>query len=96
MSNIKSTSATSQSAVENTNRIESSDLDARKAKLRWHFDQAHASARIEGHTLDPQYLADCETVISGVMTMDELRAKSAARAQATSGIATQASDHNDA
>lgn len=58
------------------------EMDVKQAELRWAFKQAHASSRIEGHIPDPLYLADCEAVIAGTMTMDEARAASLKRALA--------------
>lgn len=63
--------------------------DVTQAELRWGFEQAHASARIEGHIPDPLYLADCEAVIAGTMTMAELRAASLARALAADRAASR-------
>lgn len=57
-------------------------MDVKRAELRWAFEQAHASSRIEGHIPDPVYLADCEAVIAGTMTMNELLAASLKRALA--------------
>jgi len=56
-------------------------MNMTQAELRSAFTQAHASSRIEGHIPDPLYLADCEAVIVGTMTMDELRAASLKRAR---------------
>lgn len=54
----------------------------RRAELREHFAQAHASSRLEGHVPAPEYLRDCEDVIAGAMTLDELQARSLDRAKA--------------
>lgn len=55
-------------------------MDVKQAELRWAFKQAHASSRIEGHIPDPVYLADCEAVIAGTMTVEQALANSAERA----------------
>jgi len=52
------------------------------AELREHFAQAHASSRLEGHIPAPAYLADCEAVIAGRLTLDQLQERSLARAKA--------------
>ena len=44
------------------------------------FEQALASSRISGHVPSPEFLADCERVINGSMTLEELRAESLKRA----------------
>lgn len=44
------------------------------------FDQALASTRIEGHEPTPEFLADCEKVIAGEMTDEEMAAQSLRRA----------------
>lgn len=54
------------------------------------FDQALASTRIEGHEPTPEFLADCEKVIAGEMTDEQMAAESLRRAreldnQVTSG-----------
>ena len=49
---------------------------------RWEMDQALASARIEGHVPSAVFLADCDRVVSGEMTTDQMRAASLARALA--------------
>lgn len=54
----------------------------RRAELREHFAQAHASSRLEGLVPAPEYLDDCEAVIAGRLTLDELQARSLARAKA--------------
>lgn len=63
--------------------------EIKKARLREHFDQAHASSRLEGHIPCDQYLADCEQVICGEITLDELQARSLARALASDALARQ-------
>lgn len=55
-------------------------MDVKQAELRWAFKQAHASSRIEGHIPDLVFLADCEEVIAGTMTVDEALAASLKRA----------------
>lgn len=57
------------------------ESEIKKSILRSHFEQAHASSRIEGHIPAPEYLADCEAVIEGIITLDELQARSLARAR---------------
>lgn len=44
------------------------------------FDQALASTRIEGHEPTPEFLADCEKVIAGEMTDEQMAAESLRRA----------------
>lgn len=60
-----------------------------QAELRRAFDQVHASSRIEGHAPDPVYLADCEAVIAGTMTVDEALAESLKRALAEDRAAAE-------
>jgi hypothetical protein len=40
-----------------------------KAARRLAHEQALASTRIEGHQPSPEFLADCEAVIEGTMTL---------------------------
>lgn len=47
---------------------------------RWNWKQALASSRLEGHNPTPEFIADCEAVIKGTMTHEEIRARSLARA----------------
>ena len=44
------------------------------------LDQALANTRIEGHVPSPEFLVDCERLVGGPMTPEELRAASLARA----------------
>lgn len=46
------------------------------------FDQALASTRIEGHEPTQEFLGDCEKVIAGEMTDEEMAAESLRRARA--------------
>jgi hypothetical protein len=52
-----------------------------EADLRLAHAQALANTRIEGHEPTPEFLADCEAVNRGQMTLTEARARSLARAQ---------------
>jgi hypothetical protein len=51
-----------------------------EAQRRAAHEQALASSRLEGHVPTPEYLADCEAVIAGTMTLEGARAASLARA----------------
>lgn len=53
-----------------------------KAKRRHAMEQARASTRIEGHVPTPEFLSDCEKLVAGALTRDELRTRSLARARA--------------
>jgi hypothetical protein len=53
-----------------------------KAGRRLAHEQALASTRIESHVPTPDFLADCEAVIEGMMTREQARAASLARALA--------------
>ena len=53
-----------------------------KHQLRDDFQQAIASAQIEGFKPGAEFLADVEAVIEGTMTDEDLRAASLARALA--------------
>ncbi|MBX9794768.1 MAG: antitoxin VbhA family protein, partial [Burkholderiaceae bacterium] len=44
------------------------------AQRRLAHNQALASTRIEGHVPSPEFLADCEAVIAGTMTLEQARA----------------------
>ena len=61
--------------------------EIKKSRLREHFAQAQASSRIEGHVPCALFLADCEAVIEGAITLDELQARSLARALAADALA---------
>ena len=64
------------------------------AERRRRVEQAIADARIEGHVPSPEFLADCEAYIEGRMTLDEARARSAARAlAAANGAAIKSQPH---
>lgn len=52
-----------------------------EAERRIAVEQAVANTRIEGHLPTPEYLADFDAFIQGKMTLDEVRARSMARAQ---------------
>ena len=52
-----------------------------EAQRRAVHEQTLASSRLEGHVQMPEYLADCEAVIAGAMTLDKARAASLARAR---------------
>jgi hypothetical protein len=53
-----------------------------KAQRRLAHEQALASTRIEGHKPTPEFLADCEAVVEGTMTIEQAGAASLARALA--------------
>jgi len=53
-----------------------------EAERRYAHEQALASAMIEGYEPTPEFLADCEAVIAGTMTREQVRAASLARALA--------------
>jgi len=69
-----------------TNRLSG---ESQRAQRRWASEQALASARIEGHIPTPAYLADCEAVVQGVMTLNEAGARSLARAVAADKYAAE-------
>lgn len=50
--------------------------------------QALASTRISGHEPTPEFLADCEAVVDGTMTIEQAGAESLARALAKDRAAT--------
>lgn len=52
------------------------------AERRWANGQALANASIEGFVPSPEFLAECEAVVSGAMTNEEAREHSLARALA--------------
>jgi hypothetical protein len=60
------------------------------AQRRLAHNQALASTRIEGHVPSPEFLADCEAVIAGTMTLEQARAASLARALAADRAAAPA------
>lgn len=51
------------------------------AMRRWHLEQALASTRLDGHVPTAEFLADCEAMITGQLTADEVRARVIRRAQ---------------
>lgn len=51
------------------------------AMRRWHLEQALASTRLEGHVPTADFLADCEAMITGQLTADEVRARVILRAK---------------
>ena len=53
-----------------------------EAERRLAHTQALANTRIEGHEPTAEFLADCEAVNVGTMTLEQLRARSLARSQA--------------
>ena len=55
-------------------------LEISEAAHRWAMKEAIANTVIEGHVPTPEVLADCEAVVSGRMTHEQLRARSLARA----------------
>lgn len=55
-----------------------------ETERRYANKQALASTRLEGHKPTPEFLADCEAVIKGTMTREQVRARSLARAMAAS------------
>ena len=48
---------------------------------RWNFEQAIASARIEGFEPDAEFLAEVEAVIRGELTSDQLCERILSRAR---------------
>lgn len=60
-----------------------------KAERRLAHEQALASVRIEGFEPSPEFLADCEAVVEGTMTIEQARASSLARARAKCAGASQ-------
>jgi hypothetical protein len=60
-----------------------------EAERRIAMEQALASGRIEGHEPSPEFLADCEAVVAGTMTSEELVAtiqrRTLAKARAAGG-----------
>jgi hypothetical protein len=53
---------------------------------RFHFAQALASTKIEGHTPTPEFLQDCDAVVKGKMTTENALSAALARArQAAAG-----------
>ncbi|MFM9971931.1 MAG: hypothetical protein ACKVQK_26420 [Burkholderiales bacterium] len=61
-----------------------------KAQRRYPIEQALANTRIEGHVPSPEFLADCEELVAGRLTEDDLRKCSLARAlakEADTGLA---------
>lgn len=67
-----------------------------KQQLRDDFQQAIASAQIEGFKPGAEFLADVEAVIEGTMTDEELRAASLARALAADREAAKRAAAHDA
>lgn len=67
-----------------------------EAQRRWDSAQALASARIEGHVPAPEFMADCEAVNAGTMTLDALRAASLVRALAADKAAAGVGGPNGA
>jgi len=61
---------------------------ATEAERRFAHQQSLASARIEGYVPTPEFLADCEAVIAGSMTIDQACEASLARALAEDYAAT--------
>ena len=55
-------------------------MERTKEERRWARNQALACTRIEGHIPTPEFLADCEAIVNGKMTLDEAKAASLARA----------------
>lgn len=53
-----------------------------EAERRYVHAQALANTAIEGHIPTAEFLADCEAVNAGTMTLEQQRARSAARARA--------------
>ena len=58
-------------------------LEISEAEHRWAMKEAIANTVIEGHVPTPEFLADCEAVVTGRMTHAEARARSLARALGT-------------
>jgi Antitoxin VbhA len=53
-----------------------------EAERRYAHAQALANTAIEGHIPTEEFLADCEAVNAGHMTLEQQRARSAVRARA--------------
>ena len=53
-----------------------------EVRHRWAMKDAIANTVIEGHVPTREFLADCEDVVYGRMTHEELRARSLTRALA--------------
>jgi hypothetical protein len=53
-----------------------------EAERRWNYRQAIANTRIEGHVPDAEFLADCEAVIKGEETHDQVLERDIQRALA--------------
>jgi hypothetical protein len=61
-----------------------------EAERRWAHEQALASTRIEGHVPTPEFLADCEEEIRGLITPEEVIARALVRARAEDRAAASA------
>jgi hypothetical protein len=57
-------------------------MNSSEAQRRWDHEQALASSRIAGHVPTPDFLLDCEAVITGKITLAQARDASLARALA--------------
>ena len=64
-------------------------LKISEAEHRWAMKEAIANTVIEGHVPTPEFLADCEAVVTGRMTHAEARARSLARALGTDSSSTE-------
>ena len=58
-------------------------MNLSEAEHRLAMKEAIANTVIEGHVPTPEFLADCEAVVTGRMTHAEARARSLARALGT-------------
>lgn len=66
-----------------------------KAERRHAHEQALASSRISGHEPSAEFLADCEAVIEGTMSIDQAGAASLARALAKDRAIAAAASKSD-
>jgi hypothetical protein len=67
-----------------------------KAERRHALEQAIASTRLEGHVPSEEFLEDCQAVVDGTMTLDQMRAASKARALAADRAAATGTPLADA
>jgi Antitoxin VbhA len=59
---------------------------------RWHLEQALASTRLEGHEPSPEFLADCEAMVTGQISIEEARERIIDRAREVDRRATAEPD----
>ncbi|MEO8249673.1 MAG: antitoxin VbhA family protein [Burkholderiales bacterium] len=69
-------------------------MDTRtREERRWARNQALACTRIEGHVPTREFLGDCEAIVNGTMTLDQVKAASLARALAADRAALAEAAH---